>query len=457
VHVDGAFKTPGLRNVELTAPYFHNGNAFSLEEVVAFYTRGGDFPNNPELGAFMQPIRSLKGSPAKQADLVEFLKALTDERVRNETAPFDHPELFIPDGVDALGNDILLTLAATGGAPPVVPPLLVVQSPVLPAPATALNSQLFSGTVDASAMVEVRVNALPPAFATVSGTSWSLNVTGLPVGNNTITVSAATPSGGAETLSFPMTVLPTAVINGIPAGGRTPRNNAVLTITGAGVVSYRYSLDNGPFSQETAVATQIVLNDLPDGLHTVAVLGRDAAGNQQPPSAPTTAIWAVKATPPVLTLNTVASPTGSGSQTIGGTVELGSIPSVSVNTAAVVGPVITVPGTGISSWSCDITGLASGVNTVTVVALDFVFNVTTVRGDITRILPDGNFKGTGVVDITDALKALRIAVGLIQPTVTDVLHGDVAPLVNGLPTQNGQIDIADALLILRKTVGLVAF
>jgi hypothetical protein len=76
---------------------------------------------------------------------------------------------------------------------------------------------------------------------------------------------------------------------------------------------------------------------------------------------------------------------------------------------------------------------------------------------ISRVIPDGNFKGTGVTDLSDALKALRFAVGLEQPTANDLLHGDVAPLVNGVPTQNSQIDIADALLILRKVVGGVIF
>ncbi|MDM7923642.1 MAG: cytochrome c peroxidase, partial [Pyrinomonadaceae bacterium] len=37
------FKTPVLRNVELHAPYFHNGKFATLEDVVAFYNRGGDF------------------------------------------------------------------------------------------------------------------------------------------------------------------------------------------------------------------------------------------------------------------------------------------------------------------------------------------------------------------------------------------------------------------------------
>jgi len=457
VHVDGAFKTPGLRNVELTAPYFHNGNSYSLAEVVEFYTRGGNFPNNTQLSAAMQPIRNLRNQPDKQADLVEFLKALTDERVRNETAPFDHPELVIPNGADLQGNDILLTLAPTGGAPEPVAPALVLTTPALPVTPTSLTSMLFSGTVDASASVEVRVNALSPLVAPVNGTTWSLNLIGLPVGNNTITITAVTPTGGTETLTVPLTILPVATINGVPPGGRTKLTNAFLTITGAGVVSYQYSLDGAPFSADIPKATQIVLTNLPDGIHTISVLGRDAAGNQQLANAPTTATWAVKATPPLLTLNALNSPTGNSSQTISGTVELGSFPSVSASAGAVVGPVTTVPISGISTWSADISGVAAGTTTVTVIAFDSVFNSSTVTGSITRILPDGNFKGTGTVDISDALKALRIAVDLDQPTLLDMLHGDVAPLVGGKPAPDNRIDISDALLILRKVVGLVTF
>jgi len=39
-------KTPGLRNVELTAPYFHNGGDRTLGDVVDFYNRGGNFPSS---------------------------------------------------------------------------------------------------------------------------------------------------------------------------------------------------------------------------------------------------------------------------------------------------------------------------------------------------------------------------------------------------------------------------
>jgi cytochrome c peroxidase len=89
----GAFKTPGLRNVKLTAPYFHNGGKATLADVVAFYARGGDFAN-PERSIDMQP-RSL--SADDQAALVEFLTGgLTDCRVEQQRAPFDHPALPLP-------------------------------------------------------------------------------------------------------------------------------------------------------------------------------------------------------------------------------------------------------------------------------------------------------------------------------------------------------------------------
>ncbi|MFX8565907.1 hypothetical protein ABTL91_20450, partial [Acinetobacter baumannii] len=40
--VDGAFKTPSLRNAALTPPYFHNGGTSTLKDVIRFYNRGGD-------------------------------------------------------------------------------------------------------------------------------------------------------------------------------------------------------------------------------------------------------------------------------------------------------------------------------------------------------------------------------------------------------------------------------
>lgn len=93
--VDGAFKAPGLRNQELLAPYMHNGGFATLRQVVEFYNRGGNFcrTNEADLDPDIEP-RDL--SDQQLDDLVSFLLSLTDQRVRLEKAPFDHPELFIP-------------------------------------------------------------------------------------------------------------------------------------------------------------------------------------------------------------------------------------------------------------------------------------------------------------------------------------------------------------------------
>jgi cytochrome c peroxidase len=106
IAVDGAFKISGLRNVELTAPYFHNGGAATLEQVVEFYNRGGDFSlqDRDNIRDFMQPL----GLTAdEKAALVAFLKSLTDERVRFEKAPFDHPQIFVPNGHLVRGGQII--------------------------------------------------------------------------------------------------------------------------------------------------------------------------------------------------------------------------------------------------------------------------------------------------------------------------------------------------------------
>ena len=98
----GAFKTPGLRNVKLTAPYFHNGGKATLADVVDFYNRGGDFANAEKA----KRIKPLSFDATDKAALVDFLtNALTDCRVEKERAPFDHPSLTIPNRA---------ALAATG-------------------------------------------------------------------------------------------------------------------------------------------------------------------------------------------------------------------------------------------------------------------------------------------------------------------------------------------------------
>ena len=68
------FKTPTLRNIELTAPYMHDGSIWTLEEVIQHYASGGQnhFNKSPILQGF-----SL--TEEEQSDLIAFLKSLTDE------------------------------------------------------------------------------------------------------------------------------------------------------------------------------------------------------------------------------------------------------------------------------------------------------------------------------------------------------------------------------------------
>jgi hypothetical protein len=101
----------------LTGPYFHNGGQATLEQVVDFYNRGGDRrgpdgndttgfgPNGSNLDADISPLGL---TDQERADLAAFLKRpLTDDRVRWERAPFDHPGLLVANG--HLGNESLVT------------------------------------------------------------------------------------------------------------------------------------------------------------------------------------------------------------------------------------------------------------------------------------------------------------------------------------------------------------
>lgn len=69
------FKVPSLRNVEITAPYMHDGSIQSLDEVVAHYNNGGsDHIHKSDL------IKPLNLSESERFDLVSFLESLTDQK-----------------------------------------------------------------------------------------------------------------------------------------------------------------------------------------------------------------------------------------------------------------------------------------------------------------------------------------------------------------------------------------
>jgi cytochrome c peroxidase len=84
--LDATFKVGSLRNIELTAPYMHDGRFNTLEEVVEHYNSG--VRNHPNLSAQLrlpggQP-RLLNLSPQDKTALVAFLKTLTDTNVTTD-------------------------------------------------------------------------------------------------------------------------------------------------------------------------------------------------------------------------------------------------------------------------------------------------------------------------------------------------------------------------------------
>jgi cytochrome c peroxidase len=148
--VDGSFKVPGLRNVALTPPYFHNGGFADLHQVLEFYRRAGDRRDaslaeagatgddsgtgvegeglipmpGPDKGSNAAgTLNPLRITDQDADDIVAFLEALTDRRVQCDEAPFDHPELRIPVGQqpsdangDGRADDIYFRLPEVGAA-----------------------------------------------------------------------------------------------------------------------------------------------------------------------------------------------------------------------------------------------------------------------------------------------------------------------------------------------------
>lgn len=89
----GKFKVPTLRNVEMTAPYMHDGRFSTLEEVVGHYNSGGFQTSTTD------PLLRPRGvglglTPEELSDIVAFLKTLTDTTFLNNpdlSDPFEQP------------------------------------------------------------------------------------------------------------------------------------------------------------------------------------------------------------------------------------------------------------------------------------------------------------------------------------------------------------------------------
>ena len=94
----GMFKTPGLRNVERTAPYMHNGAFKTLEEVVEFYNDGGGRGRGQDAYSQDSKVAKLDLTEQQKKDLVAFMKAL------NDLSPPPVVPTSVPSGLPVVGK-----------------------------------------------------------------------------------------------------------------------------------------------------------------------------------------------------------------------------------------------------------------------------------------------------------------------------------------------------------------
>ena len=347
--INGTFKVPSLRNAELTAPYFHNGGKRTLCDVVDFYNRGGDF--HAENAQDIAPLIQNLGMTARdKADVVAFLLTLTDNRVRNQQAPFDHPQLFIPNGHTAAGglapdaqvldangdgvaDDNWLELPAVGaaGGPTLqdflgggVGACLVTTpdttAPVVTAPASATVAAVDgTGTPVTSVAIQTFLGSAT-ASDNVGVTSFTNNAPArFPLGVTLVTFTATDAAGNTGTASASVTVAdqtqplvtpPVSItVTGTDATGIASTNPAVAAFLAGATATDNVGVTN---------LTNNAPAQLPTGVTTVTFTATDAAGNTGTASASVTVIdptLPTDTTLPVVTAPaavTVAAVNGSG-------------------------------------------------------------------------------------------------------------------------------------------------
>lgn len=213
-------------------------------------------------------------------------------------------------------------------------------------------------------------------------------------------------------------------------------------------------INNGAATKATMSGTSFSATlNLASGLNTIYITATDLAGNSSSAkrsitsdtTAPTLAV-----TSPAQDVNTTQS-----SLTLSGTVK-DAITSATVTVAAddqTYALVVAADG----NFSQTINLPADKTYAVVVTATDQAGNVATAQRNIIKGTSAliGDMTGDGKINILDAYMILEIAVGRVQPTASDLRTGDVAPIMNGIPSPDGVIDVADVVVILRKIVGLV--
>jgi hypothetical protein len=290
---------------------------------------------------------------------------------------------------------------------------------------------IISATVPAGRATNVQINTPITAFfseamdpATITGATFRLSSAGVPVAGtvvydaatNTARLTPAAPLAFSTAYSASIT---TAVTD--PAGNHLPLAKAWSFTTAAPDTVPPTISATSPVNGATGVpATATVSAAFSEQIDT-ATIG---------PATLTITGQTFSSTAPF-------SVTGAFSLSSGGI----TLPSITFT------PAVPLPlGTVYTARVSGVKDLAGNP-----MAADKTWSFTT--------MPDGVLSpGEASPSIADALKALRIAVNLVQPTQDDRNHGDVAPLgPDGKPRPDGVIDVGDSFVILRRAVNLISW
>lgn len=310
-----------------------------------------------------------------------------------------------------------------------VTPAFAITSPSAGAVMNSLAPLQVQGTFSGSAGSTIRVNGVS---AVINGTTWRATVTPIAgvYGITVVTTDGAKQSTASTFVNFVdltqpaisisspsadlLTATATTAVSGNAKGAVvTARlNGAPLTVT-FDPVSGDYSATVSPAQDDTYLLAITTTN----AFGTASTVFR-------------TIVY--KTTAPKLTVTTQSSTAVSGAADAGATVYVKNATGVEIGRA-----IANANG----NWTISFTGVATPP--LNIYALDAV-------GNNSR---NGDVNVSGAVDINDALKILRLSVGVDKPTSDELLHGDVAPLKNGMSVPDGRIDIDDVMLVLMRVVG----
>ncbi|MBM3767308.1 MAG: DUF1929 domain-containing protein, partial [Acidobacteria bacterium] len=370
--VDGAFKTPSLRNVSLTGPYFHNGSLATLEEVVDFYNRGGDATTiaggdstgfGPNSSNSHPDIGPLALTAIEKQSLVTFLKtALLDTRVQFERAPFDHPELPLLNA----GNEFVLVPAvgstgratplpafadvlAAGGlgysiVTPATPPTVAITAPVNGSAFTAPANVTVTATATPASGTIAKVDFFTGAslIASVSTAPYTTTLSSLPAGAYTITATATDSNGASSSVAVSFTVgtlVPPSVSITAPA------NNASFVAPASVTINANATTTQGTITQVEFYNGATLLGTDTTSPYSFA-WSNVAAGNYTLTARAIGSNGVSSASAPVtITVTTVAVPVALGRWPLD-TVSAGSSPNLSAsnNPLLITGPYTLTPG-----------------------------------------------------------------------------------------------------------------